>query len=604
MSKDNPPRVLWLIVPFLLWACKGPHAQVNVETEELSQPELIIEKNVPLTMTDGSLLMADVYRPNSQEPVPVLVYRTPYGKHNTANIYTTHLSAVKRGYAVVLQDVRGRYASQGEFAPYINEGQDGYDTIEWAAEQPWSNGRVGSYGLSYPGAVQWLAALRSPPHLQAMVPAMTFSTPRNFIYMNGVFDLSWLPWTYTNIAPDARTRKDLPGIRDVTEARHAWPEWSEAYRLFLPLSELPYLRNEAPYYFQWLSHPPEDSWWDWGEIRGQYKHVNAAVLNLSSWHDEAYGPEGAITNFNGLLAARADQPDPNTHLVMGPWVHGVHATMTSKVGDLDFGSQAAIDYDELILDFFDHYLKDKSNTFSNTQRVKQFVMGENQWHEQADWPHRDTSTKTLFFKSTKQSGLQLTPSTLNKIENGIKDSSFVSDPSKPVSDPYQDFGPHDYQTLAARSDVLVFDSMPLKEDMLVSGAIKTVLFISCDCRDLDLWVKLLDVYPDGKAYNLMSPGADVLRASYRNESMGKQLLEPGKVYALSLPGLVTSNRFAAGHKIRVQLSGSFTPHLSRNLQTGESEVVSKLSQPATIIIHHSDNHQSRIILPVKHPENP
>lgn len=600
MGSPNPFCVLWLLIPVLLSACQGQSHQTKVHSEKQTRPEIIIEKNIVVTMKDGTLLMADVFRPNSKEPVPVLVYRTPYGKHNSANIYTTHLNAVKRGYAVVLQDVRGRYASQGRFEPYLNEGQDGYDTIEWAAAQPWSNGRIGSYGLSYPGAVQWLAALRSPPHLQAMVPAMTFSNARNFIYMNGVFDLSWLPWTYTNIAPDARVRQNLPGIREVNEARQAWPGQSQAYRSFLPLAELPYLRKEAPYYFQWLTHPPEDSWWDWGEIRGHYDRVSAAVLNLSGWYDEAYGPEGAITNFNGLLDARANQANPRTHLVMGPWIHGVHSTMTSKIGDLDFGPQAPIDYDGLILDFFDHYLKDKNNHFSDSKPVKQFVMGENQWHEQAQWPNQNTSTETLFLGTSLTSGLQLTPSPAN----GKEDSSFISDPSKPVTDPYPDFGPHDYQAMAARPDVLVFESAPLAEDLVVSGTIETELFVSCDCRDLDLWVKLLDVYPDGRAYNLMSPGADVLRASYRNEGMGKQLLEPTKVYAIRLPGLVTSNRFAAGHKIRVQLSGSFAPHLSRNLQTGESEVVSGHSQPATITIHHSQSYPSRLILPVNQPASP
>jgi putative CocE/NonD family hydrolase len=571
--------------------------QGSLKTIDETHPGIIVEKNVPVTMADGTQLMADVFRPKSPDPVPVLVYRTPYGKHLTAGIYTTHINAVNRGYAVILQDVRGRYASQGLFEPYQNEGQDGYDTIEWAAKQPWSNGRVGSYGLSYPGAVQWLAALRSPPHLEAMAPAMTFSSPRNFFYMNGVFDLSWLPWTYINIAPDARVRLDLPGIRDVTEASAAWPGQSEAYQSFLPLAELPYLRREAPFYFQWLNHPPEDRWWDWGELRGQYERVNAAVLNLSGWYDEAYGPGGAITNFKGLIAARAGEADPRTHLVMGPWVHGVESTMTSEIGDLDFGPQAAIDYDALILDFFDHYLKDMDNSFSRSQRVRQFVMGENQWHEQSGWPQRENSTETLYLEANQQSGLKLVPTA----GNGLDESSFVSDPAKPVTDPYQAFGPHDYQSLAARPDVLVFETAPLTEDMVVSGAIETELFVSCDCRDLDLWVKLLDVYPDGRAYNLMSPGADVLRASYRDQDKGRQLLEPGVIYPLSLPGLVTSNRFAAGHRIRVQISGSFAPHLSRNLQTGESEIFSRTSQPATIRIHHSESYPSKLVLPVSRP---
>jgi len=565
-----------------------------LQTKENSSAGIISEMNVPILMRDGTLLMADVFRPDSAEPVPVLVYRTPYGKHYAEQNYTTHMNAVKRGYAVILQDVRGRFASQGLFNPYKNEGLDGYDTIEWAAAQPWSNGRIGTFGLSYPGAVQWLAALQSPPHLQAMAPAMTFSTPRNFFYMNGVFDLSWLPWVYTNIAPDARVRLDLPGIRSDAEAYDAWPEHSEAYQSFLPLAQLPYMRQEAPFYFEWLSHPPEDEWWEWAEIRGHYQDVNAAVLNLSGWYDESYGPEGAITNFNGLLDARADHVDPRTHLVLGPWVHGVVETMTGKTGDLNFGPEAGINYDEFILDFFDLYLKDIDNDFSRSPKVRQFVMGENQWREQSDWPARDATVNTLYLGNDEQSGGVLSKAPTNDTDQ----STFVSNPSEPVTDPYDYFGPHDYQELAQRSDLLVFDTPPLTEDTVISGSAEAIIYVSCDCRDLDLWVKLLDVYPDGRAYNLMSPGADVLRASYREGYNERILLEPGKVYALSLPGLITSNLFAEGHKIRVQISGSFAPHLSRNLQTGESEVVSDKIQAANIKIHHSDDYPSRLKLPV------
>jgi len=566
----------------------------SAQSVEIPAEGIIKETCVPITMRDGTRLMADIYRPKSSQPVPVLIYRTPYGKHAAAEYYSIHLLAVKRGYAVILQDVRGRYASEGLFTPYMNEGQDGYDTIEWAAAQPWSNGRIGTYGLSYPGAVQWLAAKESPPHLVAMAPAMTFSSPRNFFYMNGVFDLSWLPWIYTNIAPDARVRLDLPGIRTGAEARAAWPDESEKYRSFLPLAELPYLRQEAPFYYDWLAHPPEDDWWEWSEIRGHYGDITAAVLNLSGWYDEAYGPEGAITNFNGLLEARAGQSDARTHLVMGPWVHGVKSTMTSTTGDLDFGPDAAIDHNALMLDFFDHYLKGVNNDFAGAPRVKQFVMGENKWREYDNWPPQNASANTLYLGTNQQSGGALLPSQFSDKDQ----SAFVSNPADPVTDPYDAFGPHDYQELAQRQDLLVFDSPLLSEDTVVSGAAEALIYVSCDCRDLDLWVKLLDVYPDGRAYNLMSPGSDVLRASYREGYEERRLLEPGKVYALRLPGLITSNRFAAGHKIRVQISGAFAPHLSRNLQTGESEAVSDRHQTATITIHHSKDYPSQINFPV------
>src|SRR5262245_48189842 len=179
----------------------------------VARAEPVVERNVAVPMRDGVLLRANVLRPATEGRFPTLVYRTPYGKDHAQESYSLHRRAVERGYAVVLQDVRGRYESDGEFEPYRHDGKDGYDTIAWAAAQPWSNGEVGTFGLSYPGAVQWLAALESPPALKAMAPAMTYSTARNFFHSGGVFDLSWVPWIWNNIAPDARQRKNLAGPR-------------------------------------------------------------------------------------------------------------------------------------------------------------------------------------------------------------------------------------------------------------------------------------------------------------------------------------------------------------------------------------------------------
>ena len=547
-------------------------------------------------MRDGVVLRADLYRPVGPGPFPVLVFRTPYGKHYAAESYRIHLEAVRRGYAVLLQDVRGRYASAGLFDPYRNEGRDGYDTIEWAAAQPWSNGRVGTFGLSYPGAVQWLAAIEQPPHLVSMVPAMTFSSPRNFFYMNGVFDLSWLPWIYTNVAPDARRRLDLPGIRDGAEADAAWPSVAEEYRAWRPLRDLPYLRQEAPFYFEWLAHPPDDPWWNWAELRGRYARVSAAVLNLSGWYDEAYGPEGAATNFNGLRAARAGERDARTWLVLGPWVHGIGSTAARRTGDLDFGPDAGIDYDSLVLDFHDHFLRGIENRFATVPAVRHFVMGANEWRDDTRWPPATTKPVTLYLAAGEDGQRHLQP---ESAMTGPEQSSFTADPDHPVTDPYPEFGPHDYRSLATRADVLSFDTAPFTEELQVSGAITAEIHVSCDCRDFDLWVRLQDVYPDGRAMNLMSPGNDVLRASYRDPQRGHQPLEPGQVYLLRLPELMTSIRFSRGHRLRLQVSASFAPHFSRNPQTGESEVVAAGTRVARITIHHGADGASRLLLPVK-----
>jgi len=563
--------------------------------------EFRVERDLAVPMRDGVVLRADVYRPQRDGRFPVLIYRTPYGKHHAAEDYQIHLKAVERGYVVVLQDVRGRYASGGRFGPYRQEGRDGYDTIEWAASQPWSSGVVGTFGLSYPGAVQWLAAMQAPPHLKAMAPAMTFSSPRNFFYSNGVFDRSWLPWIYVNIAPDIRRKLDLPGARDSAKAAAAWPSVAASYRSWLPLKDLPWLRSEAPFYFEWLAHPPEDPWWDWAELRGGYAKVTAAVLNLSGWYDEGYGPEGAATNFTGLVHARAGTGKTRTHLVLGPWIHGVGSTGERRVGDLDFGPAAAIDYDQVVLDFFDHYLRGVRNDYADASPVRHFVMGLNEWQSDSHWPPADTITEPLYL-AMADGGRKLL--TFTEPAGSVTQSTFIADPRNPVVDPHEDFGPHDYRQLEARKDVLTFDSEPLADDLQVSGAVTAVIHASCDCRDFDLWVRLHDVYPDGRAMNLMSPGNDVIRASYRAADRGRQKVVPGQVYELRLPALMTSIRFARGHRIRAQISASFAPHMSQNLQTGESEVVSAASRVARITIHHGGDLDSKLLIPLRPPPLP
>jgi hypothetical protein len=546
-------------------------------------------------MRDGVVLRANVLLPSDSGRFPTLVYRTPYNKESALRGYKSFEKAVARGYAVVLQDVRGRYASDGEFTPYQTEGRDGFDTIEWAAQQPWSDGNVGTFGLSYPGAVQWLAAVENPPHLKAMVPAMTFSTPRNFFYSGGVFDGSWLDWIWLNIAPDTRTRKNLPGPKTRKEAAESWKLEHQRLQEFLPLRDLPDLKDVAPFYYEWLAHRPADSWWDWAELRNKYDRVHAAVLNFSGWYDEAYGPDGATTNFNGLLAARVGEKDPRTRTIIGPWTHG--GQEESRSGERDFGPTAAIDYDELILRWMDHYVRGIDKGVDHEKRVRLFVMGENVWRDEDTWPLKRVRSES-FYLSSKSADDRTGRLERSLSEKTYANSVFLSDPAHPLTDPYSAYGAHDYRSLAGRKDVLVFDTDPLPANLEVTGPIRAEIFLSAGCRDVDLWVRLLDVAPDGTALNLMSPGLDVLRASYRKESLRPDYLDGESITRLDLTRMLTSNTFLAGHRIRAQISGAFFPHFSRNLQTGNSEVTSSRRFPCMVRIFHSKKHSSRIVLPV------
>lgn len=576
-----------MIIAYLLLAIG-----LSAQTSSPSSPAKPIfhEQNVPVRLRDGVVLRADVLRPGETGKYPTLVYRTSYGKDAAQSEYTAFRYAVEHGYAVVIQDVRGRYHSDGEFRPYENEGKDGYDTIEWAAAQPWSNGAVGTFGLSYPGAVQWLAAVQNPPHLKAMVPAMTFSTPQNFFYAWGTWDMSWIEWIWDNIAPDVRVKKNLSGPRTYDEAISAWNDAGPKMLGVLPLNAVESLRSIAPYYLDWLSHPPEDPWWNWCELRDKYSRTQAAVLNLSAWYDDNYGPEGATTNYLGLLKARG--ANARTHLLLGPWVHGVDNTAKTHSGEREFGPAAAINYDEVFVRWMDHYLKGIDNGIDREKPVRYFVMGDNEWRDSEVWP--PAATELRLFLSTKSNSLSLSRS----LPQGGAYSEFESDPTKPVVNEYSSSGAHDYRRLATRKDVLTFDSEVLDHDTQVTGPILERIFVSCDCLDFDLWARLLDVGPDDTAFNLMNPGLDVIRASYRDPAHGRTLLQPGRVYELRLDHLITSNVFKKGHRIRLQVSGSFFPNFSRNLQTGESERTSAEGRNATIRVYHGGKYPSQLLLPM------
>jgi uncharacterized protein len=569
-----------------------------------SESAFITDNDVAVPMRDGVILRADVLRPRGDGRFPVLVYRTPYGKEFALKEYTTFQRAVERGYAVVVQDVRGRYASAGEFRPYENEGHDGYDTIEWAAQQGWSNGAVGTFGLSYPGAVQWLAAVENPPHLKAMVPAMTFSSAQNFFYAGGLWDMSWIEWIWDNIAPDVRAKRNLPGPKTSDEAVAAWSKAGPKMQGELPLDQLEELRGIAPYYYDWLKHSFDDPWWNWCDLRDKYARVHAAVLNFSAWYDDNYGPEGATTNFAGLLKTRSGASDPEshfavkpeTHLLIGPWVHGVDSTARAKAGERTFAPAAAIDYDEVILRWMDHYLQGKTNGVATEKPVRYFAMGADQWREADAWP--PASKEKSYYLDPPKSGETQGSLSADAPDGKETFTSFLSDPAKPVVNAYAVSGAHDYRELTKRADVLTFDSAPMEHDTEVTGPIQAQIYFSCDCRDTDLWVRLLDVAPDGTAFNLMSPGLDVLRASYRDPKKARQLLKPDQINQLRLDNLITSNVFRKEHRIRVQVSATFFPNFSRNLQTGDLEASSARMQKANISIYTDRRRPSRIILPI------
>jgi uncharacterized protein len=554
-----------------------------------------VDSAVSVPMRDGVVLMAHVWRPVTGERAPVLITRTPYGRGEDATGPDFVRQAVAHGYAVVVQDVRGRHGSDGEYEPYRHEGKDGYDTIEWAARQPWSNGAVGTFGLSYPGAVQWLAAVEQPPSLKAMVPAMTYATPESFWYSGGVWDGSWLDWTWWSIAPDLRRRLDQPGPRTDAEAAAAWERDGGRARRHRPLLTLPDFQGVAPWYYEWMRHPPRDPWWSWATLEGRYQQVGAAVLNLSGWFDEPYGPVGAVTNYMGLVSAR-HPGDSRTRLILGAWTHGVDAVGQGKAGDRDFGKGAAIDYTATVLRWMDRHLKGIESELDQPA-VRVFIMGANRWRASETWPIPGTEADTLYLQPPAYS---TTAGRLRSQRPEARETESVihSDPADPLHDPFEgDYGAHDLRALPARPGLVVFETAPFTAPYELIGQVVAELAVSASVPDFDLWLQLYDVAPDSTAWNLASPGTALLRASYRDGGPERHLVREGEVVRLRFEGPLTANRFLPGHRLRIVLSGAFFPLFSVNPQTGEEEFGSDKTLAGDIRIHHSAGHDSWIILP-------
>ena len=587
----------WKLHVLLCALCAGPMGCVQRPADRAA---LVVDTAVSVPMRDGVVLKATVWRPGNGERVPVLITRTPYGRGEDGTGPGFVSQAVARGYAVVVQDVRGRHDSGGEYEPYRHEGRDGYDTIEWAAQQRWSNGVVGTFGLSYPGAVQWLAAVERPPSLKAMVPAMTYATPETFWYSGGVWDGSWLDWTWWNIAPDLRRRLGRPGPRTDEEVAAAWERDGGRARRHRPLLTLPDFQEIAPWYYEWMRHPPGDPWWSWATLEGRHDRVKAAVLNLSGWFDEPYGPAGAVTNYTGLVRARSSDSS-RARLILGAWTHGVDALGRTKAGDRDFGDGAAIDYTATVLRWMDRHLKGGAGE-AEEPPVRVFVMGANRWRTSEAWPIPGTGYDTLYLRphSADAAGGRL----LSRGPESRESTTVLhSDPAEPLGDPFNGaYGAHDYRGLPGRRGVTVFETPPFTEPYELIGEVTASLSVSATVPDFDLWLQLHDVAPDGTAWNLASPGTALRRASYRDGGPARHLVREGEVVRLDFAGPVTANRFLPGHRLRIVLTGAFFPLFSVNPQTGEQEFESARTRAGDIRIHHSTAHVSLIVLPAVPPD--
>jgi len=560
-----------------------------------------IDSRVAIPMRDGVKLYADVYRPRREEKFPVLVVRTPYGVQRDG-VHESKIRFAQNGYAVVVQDVRGRYESEGKWEPFRNEARDGYDTIQWAAQQPWSNGKVATEGGSYLGHVQWRAASLSPPNLIAMFPAVaSTSIYHNWAFLGGAFRLSFnYGWGVVRMP----SRIMLPQYWHDSEYAPEELRYAKILR-YLPLNrgDLVSSNQAVQHYRDWLTHQSYDSYWRAISDEENFSNVKVPAHTHGGWFDIFLA--GTINGFTGMRQhAGTEAARRESKMTIGPWGHGP----SQRFGEVDFGPAAMRSLFDRELRWYNHYLKGEDNGIDREPPVEIFFMGINKWVRAEDWPLPQTELKPYYFAGAGKANTMNGDGRLSgdKPSNNAFDE-YRYDPNNPVPTlggnnccgTPTEAGPRDQRALEARNDVLVYSSEPLQEPVAIAGPVKLRLHASTDGSDTDFAAKLIDVHPNGFAMNIAE---GILRARFRKGLDKMELLRPGEVYELEIDLLATANVFLAGHRIRVDITSSNFPQFDRNPNTGEDLGVSDKIRVATQRVYHSIDKPSHILLPVaKYP---
>jgi uncharacterized protein len=545
---------------------------------------VVVDEGVAVPMRDGIVLRSDVYRPDDGEPVPALVNRTPYDRTSPliqlAAIEPAR--AVEAGFALVCQDVRGRYASEGDFYTFVFDGDDTFDTVEWAAAQPWCDGEVGMVGRSYAAAVQWLGAAQQPPHLSAISPIVTGSDFFNgWIYEGGAFQLGFnLFWIWLMSNPRGAAKLD------------------DVYR-HLPLRTLPVPDLAwARQYAHWLAHSTDDHYWRALSVNRRYDDIDVPAFIVGGWYDVFI--RGTLENYVALRAGALASGRATPRLLVGPWAHGsTYGAYPDHTFEL-FAPDDAVDVPALQLRFLARHLRDEANGLDDEPPVRIFVMGSNSWRDEDDWPLERARDAPWHLRE----GGRLTPDP----PGDEAPDDFVYDPNDPaptIGGPTSlparmmkpNSGPLDQRRLEQRPDVLVYTSAPLEEPVEVTGPIGLVLHASTSARDTDFVAKLVDVWRDGTAI-ILAEG--MLRARFREGFEHELLVEPGRPCEYLLDLAATSNVFLAGHSIRLLVTSSSFPRFDRNPNTGNPLGVDGPDdlRPARQTVFHDAHRPSRLILPV------
>ena len=572
------------ILPILLLLLRAGNALAQGEKFDVT-----IENNVSMKTRDGVTLQADVYRPKADGKFPVILERTPYDKHMGVAF---GLKAAARGYVYIIQDVRGRYTSEGDWYPHKFESRDGYDTVEWAAALPYSNGKVGMVGGSYVGATQMLTAIAAPPHLVGILPFVTAANyHEQWVYQGGAFAQSLNQLWTTALTIDTlgrRVGKDsVPLAGDMA----------------LPLNDYPVVvpgvsAGLADYYRDWIAHPRYDDYWKETAIDEHFSQIKVPALHVGAWYD--FFQDGTLRNYLGIKAhGGAEAARNGQHLVM---IVGGHAGAGPKIGDIDFGKDSVFDTTDLAFRWYDYLMKGIDNGMGSEKPVKIFVMGKNVWREEDSWPPARAQQTRYYLHSGAKANDLSGDGTLSTTPPAAEAADkYVYDPADPVPSRGGPFPLHgtpgavDQRAVENREDVLVYPTPAFQHDTEVTGPVSVELFVSSSAVDTDFTSKLVDVWPNGYAQNLED---GILRARYRHSMEKEELMNPGETYKITIDLWSTSNVFLTGHKLRLEISSSNFPRFDRNLNTGEQPESSKRMVKATNVIYHDHNRPSALIVPV------
>ena len=556
--------------------------------------------DVEATMRDGVVLRADVYRPDAAGKFPVILERTPYNK-GADRFREKGSKLAERGFLYVVQDVRGRYGSDGEFMPGFFSGDhmddvDGYDAVEWAASLPWSTGKVGTTGGSYDGWTQLELAHTRPPHLNAIMPQLICANllDREMSAVLRLGRVLW--WSINTLAPDQRVRHNAPtGPRTLDEAEELFLTRDRSkWYWYLPLMEIPddAMYGIGPHWRKWLSDHATDHF----GFEAKHRSMAVPALTQTGWYDQQVM---SIKNFTGLKEnAATELARNNQYLIVGPWTHD-GTEWPTRLGDMDFGSEAHLDYYDITSQWYRRWLYDEEDAIADWPRVRIFVMGDNAWRDEEDWPLARTRYVPYYLHSEGGAASVEGDGTLSEEPPGDEPvDEYVYDPRDPVMTLYQQRGQHeplDQRALDDRRDILRFATPPLRQEVEVTGHIRLKLYAASTARDTDFVVKLLDIWPNGFAQELCY---GIVRARYRESFENPSLIEPGTVYEYDIAINPTSNVFKPGHRIRLDVSSSDFPNFDRNHNTGGNDYADATLIAARQTVSHDAARPSHVILPV------